>query len=111
MSMVWLRGNASARVIRVVELTDTRGHGTEEDVVRTVVRYFSEDGEFLAEYDHRYDINRVNGIAPNEDFETRWKRTIGVLRELRNIAKPPYGDIPASRLEEVYNRIVDHIGE
>ena len=111
--MVWLRGNASARIIRVVEVTDTRGHGIEEDPVRTVMRYFSEDGTFLAEYDHRHDISRINGIAPNEDFEIRWKRTTAVLRDIRNMAKPPFGDVARSHtlLEEIHNMIVDHIGE
>lgn len=41
----------SARVVSVVEVTTYEGSGTSEDIGREVVRYYSPDGELLAERD------------------------------------------------------------
>jgi hypothetical protein len=41
----------SARVIKVIEVHASRGRGAEGDPYRTVVQYWSEDGELLAERD------------------------------------------------------------
>jgi hypothetical protein len=41
----------SAKLIQVIEVSTTRGTGTQLDPVRTVTQYWSTDGELLAERD------------------------------------------------------------
>lgn len=45
------RGTDSARVVEVIETTSLRGSGTQGDPYRSVVQYWSRDGELLAERD------------------------------------------------------------
>lgn len=45
------RAYVGARVVKVIEVTFTRGEGTDDDVARRVVAYFDEDGHELAERD------------------------------------------------------------
>lgn len=45
------RGTDSAKVIPVIETKSPRGRGTEDDMVRIVVQYWSLNGKLLAEND------------------------------------------------------------
>ena len=45
------RGTDGARVVEVIETRSLRGEGTENDLCREVVQYWSFDGELLAEND------------------------------------------------------------
>ena len=45
------RGTDGARVIQVIETRSLRGVGTEEDMCREVIEYWSLEGEKLAESD------------------------------------------------------------
>lgn len=40
-----------AKVIQVIEVETGRGKGTEDDVMRRVIQYWTLDGELLAEHD------------------------------------------------------------
>lgn len=40
-----------ARVIQVIETSENRGNGTEEDPVRTITRYWDFEGKLLGEVD------------------------------------------------------------
>jgi hypothetical protein len=102
-------GTATAQMLSVIEVSTRRGAGTEDDPVRTVRRYFADDGTFLAEHDHHHDEQRTFGRV--ETYEGQYKRAMTLLRELRSIAKPPYSEIPSSRLMAVYDKITEHIGE
>lgn len=44
-------GTDSAKVIQVIETRSSRGRGTENDLSRQVVQYWSMEGELLAEKD------------------------------------------------------------
>lgn len=44
-------GARGARVIQVIEVTTYEGAGTSEDIGRTVLWYYSLDGELLARHD------------------------------------------------------------
>ena len=46
-----LAGQATARLLEVIEVEDSRGAGIEGDPIRTLHRYFSLDGTLLAERD------------------------------------------------------------
>lgn len=45
------RGTDSAKLITVIKTESLRGDGTEKDPCRTVVQYWSLEGELLAEKD------------------------------------------------------------
>jgi hypothetical protein len=96
-------------MLNVIEVSTLRGAGTEDDPVRTIRRYFADDGTFLAEHDHRHDGQRSFGRV--ETYEGQYKRAMTLLRELRSIAKPPHSEIPSSRLMAIYDKITEHIGE
>lgn len=42
---------SQAKLIEVIETTDYRGDGTEADPYRSVVQYWTKDGQLLAEND------------------------------------------------------------
>lgn len=45
------RGTDSAKVIRVIVTESVVGRGTEEDPIRSILQYWSLNGEFLAKVD------------------------------------------------------------
>lgn len=49
--MVRPRGTDSAQLIKVIKTESLMGEGTEDDPCRTVIQYWSTEGELLAEKD------------------------------------------------------------
>ena len=45
------RGTDSAKVIQVIVTESVVGRGTEEDPTRSILKYWSLNGEFLAKFD------------------------------------------------------------
>jgi hypothetical protein len=45
------RGTDSAQLVNVIKTESLRGKGTEDDPCRTVIQYWSTEGELLAEKD------------------------------------------------------------
>jgi len=66
------RGTDSARVIEVIETKSVRGMGTEEDMSRYVMQYWSLKGELLAENDGMFDnLHAKERTGCSSDFKTR----------------------------------------
>lgn len=82
--------NATARLIQVIEVEETRGAGTLPDPARRVTVYFDTDGNFLAERDRwleehgseRSEIARLGGIARAESLSP--ERRSEIAREAAN---------------------------
>jgi len=61
------RGTDSAKIIQVIETKSLRGMGTNEDMCRYVMQYWSLDGKLLAENDAILDdLNKAERIG--EEF-------------------------------------------
>lgn len=76
-------GLETAEVTTVIVLTCVRGAGTEIDPIRHVSRYFSLDGDFLAENDTDDAANRLLAwIDGGHDYNASGVDEDGVRREI-----------------------------
>jgi len=66
------RGTDAAKIIQVIETKALRGRGTEDDLCRQVVQYWSLDGELLAENDPDKDNFVTADLSENEN---EWEET------------------------------------
>ena len=76
--MIRHAGQASARVLQVIDVKDLRGGGAEDDPLRSIHRYFALNGTFLAERDefqaeqvekvHKFRLHGCDIVVQNRDL-------------------------------------------